>query len=410
LSFKEIFRTAARSLRINPLRSLLSIVGVIFGIASVIALISIGEGVKAQISENIQGLGTNSLEIKSGEPISEEGGASMEQLNQMSNQNLNLSTITLDDLDTVRENEYVEAAYPLTNKMPGEVEYDDKTIKGIMYGTDESYADVAKVDVAYGNFLEGGEGEVVLGSAIAKKLFGDNAEKAVGKKISLLATDKEFEVAGVVAEQEVTFLGTRNLDMYINVADMQDLQKASPEKILSISAEIKDKNKMDEAKESLEEEIEDNHDGEQDFNIQTPKQLMDTYDKIFNILTALVIGVASISLIEGGIGVANIMYVSVKERTKEIGVRLAQGASKKVVIMQFLVESILLCMVGALIGIPLGILAAFLMNTLTPLPATPTVASIFIAFGAAFVTGVIAGVFPARQATKVEITEALRSE
>ncbi len=90
----------------------------------------------------------------------------MEQLNQMNNQNLNLSTVTLDDLDTVRENEYVKDAYPLTNKMPGEVEYDGKTIKGIMYGTDESYEDVAKVDVAYGNFLEGGEGEVVLGSAM----------------------------------------------------------------------------------------------------------------------------------------------------------------------------------------------------------------------------------------------------
>lgn len=137
---------------------------------------------------------------------------------------------------------------------------------------------------------------------------------------------------------------------------------------------------------------------------------MKSYNKILGILNALVVGVALVALMESGIGVSNIMYISVKERTREIGVRLAQGASKKAILAQFLIESVTLCIIGALIGIPLGWLVSFLIDSYTVLPAQTPLWGVGVAFGAAAMVGVAAGVYPAWKATQADIAVALRSE
>ena len=225
----------------------------------------------------------------------------------------------------------------------------------------------------------------------------------------------DFEVVGVMEERKKTILNDPNLEIYIPIEDAQILAGGTEGSILEITVIVDSEENVGSVQKELENAIYENHKENDpnlksaDFNIQNQEDLMGTYQYIFNILNALVFGVATISLITGGVGVANIMYVSVKERTKEIGVRLAQGASKKMIIMQFLIESILLCLIGALIGIPLGLIASLLIN-LSVLPASPSISGVLAAFLAAFVVGVLAGVFPARHATGVEITEALRAE
>jgi len=420
MKFSQIVRTAARSLRINPLRAMLSILGVIFGIASVIALISMGEGVKAQISEQVQSLGANTLIVRSGEPVSEEEGLTPAQIEQMQKPTLTSSTIKLKDLEAVRSCPYVEGAYPLieaTSQVEAKRSGESKRMTVMVIGTDYQYNELRNKNVEFGNFLEKGinEGQAVLGASLVKSLFDLDGRSVIGKKISYQTvsggtTERELTVVGVMAQQPRVLMSNPNVNLYVSIKDAQRMAGGSEDSLLSIEAKIKRKDEVETAKQEIEKAIKENHEGKTDFNIQSQEELMSTYNNIFNILSALVVGVASISLVEGGIGVANIMYVSVKERTKEIGVRLAQGASKKVVITQFLIESVLLCLLGALVGIPLGIVTSVFINSFTVLPAKSTVWSVFVAFGAAFVVGVVAGVFPARQATRVEITEALRAE
>ncbi len=460
MNVKEIFRTALRSLTINPMRAMLSIIGVIFGIASVIALIAMGQGVRNQITKEIKDMGTNLLIVRSGEPVSETEGISASQIQMLSQPNLGSSTLTLNDVETARACEYVEDAYPMIQmayEIEGGEDKDGQARKTHTFvkGTDNHYIGMNKVEVAHGSFLgfetkaeeepedsgneddgnedDGSEeiGECALGTLVARTLF-DSVDKGVlGEKITVKYADPsainpddptpsptmsmEFEVVGVMEERRKTVLNNPNLEIYIPITDAQVLAGGFSDRVLEINIAVDSEDNVSVAKEELEEAILENHMADNpdleraDFNIQTQEDLMSTYEYIFAVLNALVFGVATISLLTGGVGVANIMYVSVKERTKEIGVRLAQGASKKMIISQFLFESVLLCIIGAFIGIPLGIIAALLIN-LSVLPATPTLSGVLVAFAAAFVVGVLAGVFPARQATRVEITEALRSE
>ncbi|MBN2026123.1 MAG: ABC transporter permease [Actinobacteria bacterium] len=453
MNVREIFRTALRSLTINPMRSMLSILGVIIGIASVIALIAMGEGVRNQITKEVKDLGTNLLVVRSGEPVSETEGISAAQMQMLSQPNLGSSTLTVQDVETVRASDHIEDAYPMI-QMAYEIEAVEdrggevKTTHTFVKGTDGHYIELNKVQVAYGRFLEDDDaekkgkdgkgdseeeevGECVLGTLAAQALFDSIEEDVLGEMISIKYADPEaidpenptvsptrrmdFEVVGVMEERRKTVFNNPNLELYIPIEDAQVLAGGFSDRVLEINAAVDSEENLQAAMESMEEAIFDNHKAENpdlvraDFNIQDQEDLMDTYQFIFDVLNALVFGVAAISLLTGGIGVANIMYVSVKERTKEIGVRLAQGASKRMIILQFLFESVLLCLVGALIGIPLGLVAALLIN-LSVLPATPTWSGVLVAFLAAFIVGVLAGVFPARQATKVEITEALRSE
>jgi len=453
MNVKEIFRTALRSLTINPMRSMLSILGVIIGIASVIALIAMGEGVRNQITKEIKDLGTNLLVVRSGEPVSETEGISAAQMQMLSQPNLGSSTLTVQDVETVRASDHIEDAYPLI-QMAYEIEAGEekggeiKTTHTFVKGTDSHYIELNKIQVAHGRFLEdensqkeekdekaGSDeeevGECVLGTLASQALFDSIDEDVLGETISIKYADPEaidpnnptvsptrrmdFKVVGVMEERRKTVFNNPNLELYIPIEDAQVLAGGFSDRVLEINAAVDSEENLHTAMVGLEEAIYDNHKEENpdleraDFNIQTQEDLMNTYQFIFDILNALVFGVAAISLLTGGIGVANIMYVSVKERTKEIGVRLAQGASKRMIILQFLFESVLLCLVGALIGIPLGLIAALLIN-LSVLPATPTWSGVLVAFLAAFIVGVLAGVFPARQATKVEITEALRAE
>lgn len=334
MNLREIFRTALRSLRINPMRAILSILGVIFGIASVIALIAMGQGVRNQITEEIQNLGTNLLVVRSGEPVSETEGISTSQIQMLSQPNLGSSTITVQDLEDARNAQHIDDAYPMI-QMVYDIEAGGqggelKQTRTFVKGTDAHYIEMNKVEVAHGRFLQakeggadsqqkGGEaGECVLGTLVSSTLFGSTGEDVLGRAVNIKYVDpsavdptdpgsspdksKEFKVVGMMEERRKTVFDNPNLELYIPVEDAQSLAGGFDDLVLEIDAAVDSEDNIDAAKSALESAILENHAGEHDFNIQDQEDLMNTYQYIFDVLTALIFGVAAISLITGGGG------------------------------------------------------------------------------------------------------------
>ena len=422
MSFSELVRTALHSLRINPVRSALAVLGVTFGIAAVVVLISMGQGVRSQISDQIKGLGTDLLIVRSG---LEEDTADQEiNPNAGMAQQVSSSTLTDQDVKRVSEiSEYLKGATGTIEQM-NKIEHGDKALNVRVIGADANFPKVRKLGFAKTvegwGFDKQEPGTCAIGQGIKKSLFGDEAEDVLGKVIKIGGT--EFTIKAITKEKEKSLFNDPNREVYIPLNGARELFGAKDtDKVLEIYTTAKDAGQVQESKEAIEGVVEEDHRRKQeeqnpgtehkkDFHVATQEDLMKSYDKILSILSALVLGVALVALVESGIGVSNIMYVAVKERTREIGVRLAQGASSRAILAQFLFESVTLCMVGALVGIPLGWVVSALINSQTILPAQTPLWGVVVAFAAATIVGVLAGIYPAWKATKADIAVVLRAE
>lgn len=422
MSFRELVRTALHSLRINPIRSALAVLGVTFGIAAVVVLISMGQGVRSQISDQIKGLGTDLIIVRSG---LEEDAADQEIRPDMgAAQQVSSSTLTEQDVKRVSElGEYLKGATGTIEQM-NKVESGEKALNVRVIGGDANFSGVRKLEFdkkAEGWSLDNQEpGTCAIGQGVKKILFGEEAEDVLGKVIRIGGTD--FTVRAVAREKEKSLFNDPNREVYIPLNGARELFGAKDtDKVLEIFATARDAGKVQESKEAIDGVVEEDHRKKQeeqnpgaeygkDFHVATQEDLMKSYNKILSILSALVLGVALVALVESGIGVSNIMYIAVKERTREIGVRLAQGASSKAILAQFLFESVTLCMVGAIVGIPLGWVVSALINSQTILPAQTPLWGVVVAFTAATFVGVLAGMYPAWKATKADIAIVLRAE
>jgi len=254
---------------------------------------------------------------------------------------------------------------------------------------------------------------------VAETLFAKGTN-VIGKTIKIAGND--FTIKALLAPREKSMFLDPNKDIYISIADARNIFGApGTEKVREIDVKLSDASKSDAVVKAITAKLTPEHRGryvaanpgsqwKEDFYVATQDDMMASYSKIMSILNALVIGIAAIALVESAIGVSNIMYISVKERTREIGVRLAQGASKKAIVAQFLFESTTICLIGALIGIPLGWLISVLLDSLSPLPAQTPLWAVVVAFAAAAMVGVVAGVYPAWKATKADIAVALKAE
>ena len=419
MSLIELVRTALHSLRINPLRSALSILGVIFGIAAVIVLISLGQGVRSQISDQIKGLGMDILVVKSGQ---EETEADVNpSAGQLAGQ-LNTSTLIQADVAEVARVDGIKAVCGTIDQMDV-ARAGERAMNGKVTGGDKDFRKARKLEfstTAEGWSYENQQkGTCAIGPTAAERLFG-TTENVVGKTLSI--GSREFEVKGLVTRRKKSLFLDPNKEIYITMDDAREMYGApGTDKVKEIYATMQDPNKSKETEAEIIKNLENAHrqrfeqanpgkQYEKDFYVANQEDLMSSYRKILSILNALVFGIALVALIESGIGVSNIMYIAVKERTREIGVRLAQGASKRAILIQFLIESMTICLLGASIGIPLGWLTAVIINGNTILPAQTPLWGICVAFGAALVVGVIAGVYPAWKATKADIAVALRAE
>lgn len=409
MSISELFRTALHSLRINPVRSMLAILGVVFGVGAVVVLISMGAGVKTQISDQIRDMGTDLVIVKSGKEVPpEDRGVNAQAPNSVIGSNL-----TADDAKVVANDTKFVIGATGTIEQPGQVD-SPKVMNVKIVGADQNFKKVR--DLAYSQHAKGWtfekneRGDCVIGQAVRTTVFKNVKDTdVIGQTINI--QNKEFKVKAVAAPKEKSLFADPNRQVFIGIEDAREVFSAKDSnKVLEVYAKVKNASRVKEAKTHIRQELNKGRDSSRTFYVATQDDLVASYNKIFGILTALVLGVALVALAESAIGVSNIMYIAVKERTREIGVRLAQGASFRAILTQFLFESVTLCLVGAAIGVPLGVFISFLINKYTVLPAQTPLWAVLVAFLAAMIVGVVAGVYPAWKATQSDIAEVLRAE
>ena len=379
----------------NWARSVLTTLGVVIGVAAVILIMSLGAGVRQQVTGQLDELGPNLITIAPGSGGASESGAEPEDEEGA------VSTLTTKDVDAVAGLPSVTAASPSVSvTVP---------IEGAGYsftGVDPSYQKINSTKLQTGRFVQDGN-ELVLTAASAKDLLDSGSKDAVGKTVTVRG--EGYEVVGISKEATGGGFAAQPASSYMITDDALTLSGA--QNVSQITALAKNPDAVDATAQDISAEIKGLHAGAEDFSVTTQEQLLSSFTQITDVLTVGLTGIAAISLLVGGIGVMNIMLVSVTERTREIGVRKALGASNGDVLSQFLLEAVLLSVFGGLVGIGIGVGVSALLPTLSANLATAvTLNSVLIASGASVLIGVVFGVLPAYRSAGLQPVEALRRE
>lgn len=390
----EGFRVAVDALRANRLRSILTMLGVIIGVASVVVLVAIGSGAKQEVESQVEGLGSNLVFVV---PGSLELGAT-----------LSISTLTDEDIDYIGRVVGNPDAVAATVSSGEWVSVGSDEVFTTVAGTNENVPNVMNRPLARGEYFTAADVDTrrrvaVLGSQVADALFPDI--EPLGRQVTIAGV--RFRVIGVFEEVGSSFGSSRDNEVHIPVTTAQQLFGVDYLDGLAVKAPTIDdvKPMQREIVAALQDKYPD-----QSFSAITQEQILGTLGTILGLLTLVLAAIAAISLLVGGVGVSNIMLVSVRERTREIGLRKALGARRRDITLQFLIEAVLLTTVGGTIGIALGVGVSLLVDSLSPLPAVIAWWSIALAFGVSVGVGVFFGVFPARRAGKLDPVVALRTE
>ena len=406
MSLYESLRTATTGLTTNKMRAALTMLGIIIGVASVVALLSIGEGVNESITGEIEGLGSNLVFVLPDTPEDATAPA----------------YLTTADAKALADPFSAPALKAIVPVMQGQARltHGGEAANMAISGTTGQYADVRNLDLALGDFLTAADVDdqarvAVLGWGAWIDLFAAD-EYPVGQTIGVDGV--RFEVIGVVEEQG----GFNNDDDSIYVPLSTAQTRFFPQRTLSgerpvaaIYTTVVNDTQVDAAEGQITTILRERHDlvsgDEDDFNIISQQEILDFANQITGIMTIFLGAIAGISLLVGGIGIMNIMLVSVTERTREVGIRKAVGATKPDILLQFLLEAIMLSFLGGLLGIGLGILGANAVSNLSPDFATKvTVETLALAAGVASIIGLVFGVYPAARAANLRPIEALRYE
>lgn len=386
--FMQTFRMALGALLANPFRTALTALGIVIGIASVILLTALGSGVRAQITGQFAALGANTIQIS---PGADEGDDTFSVAAA--------STLTIDDARRVAGLPSVAAASPV---VPVAAPVGGRTL--VLTGVDPAFARIRAVPLDAGRFVAG-PGELVLGAQTATALFGTPAA-ALDQTVTVGGA--EYRVVGVSRAQASGFGPAPAPPSYLHADDALRLSGAAT--VGQIVAEARDGAAVERAATEIRAALAAAH-GVEDFRVETQRQLLASFTQFTDLLTALLAGIAGISLVVGGIGIMNIMLVSVSERTREIGLRKALGATDGDVLGQFLLEATLLAFGGGLLGVAAGVgLAAAASALSASLPTQVTAGSVGLAFGVAAAIGVVFGVLPAARSARLQPVEALRRE
>lgn len=402
--YQTIARTALTSILRNKTRSFLTTLGVIIGVLSVILLTSIGNGLTTFVEEQFQALGSNLLIVAPGEIVNEEGGFNQEQAVLA----LATSKLSLSDAQALgRIGSPITAVTPVIEGS-AEVRSPQGKRNGFIIASGAEYTYLRNTKAVQGRFfnsadVSGSRKVVVIGSKIAEKLFV--GVDPVGQSVTINRI--KFKIIGVSEPKSSGSFGGPDIDSSVYVPITTAQKSLSLEKISYILAQVDDEQNIPLAKSRIE-SVMNRRLNEEDYSVTDQSEILETIQTILSTLTVGLAGIAAISLVVGGIGIMNIMLVAVSERTREIGLRKALGATPANIMVQFLIESAVLSTLGGTIGIILGILGALAMRSF--FPATPAVNSILLAFGVSIATGIVFGVFPARKAARLSPIEALRYE
>ena len=383
-------------LLVNWGRTILTMLGIVIGVAAVVLLASLGNGIQKSISGQINDLGPNLITISPGTSGEQDGGDNGPFGAAAA------STLTQDDTRLVADLPGVMAASSNVSTV-APVERRSVSFSGV----DPSYDEIRSVELAAGRFVEG-RGEMVLDASTADDLLKGTPKEAVGEGLTI--GREEYEVVGVAEASDVEFGPPIPESSYLATADA--LEISGVETVGQIVVQAEGTGTVDRAVDGIGKELKAAHDGAKDFSVVTQRELLSTFTEITDQLTIFLAGIAGISLLVGGIGVMNIMLVSVAERTREIGVRKALGATNADVLFQFLLEAVLLALIGGVVGVAVGIGgSAILPRLLTYLPpAVVTVNEVALAFGVSALIGVVFGVLPAYRSARLQPVEALRRE
>jgi putative ABC transport system permease protein len=401
----ELVGLALARLGTSRMRAALTMLGIVIGVGSVVALVAVGQGASSGITNRIESLGTNLLTVNAGASISTgtRGAAG------------SATTLTLDDATAIAKLSGVAAVAPQLSTSAFVVAGTSNTTTTVI-GTTQDYPTVRAYAVWQGRFLTDTSVEselrvAVLGATTAEDLGLDAS--AVGTDITIGGIP--FQVAGILQAKGGTGMDNPDDEILIPVSTMKRyFTGSSSSGVRSIGVSVSTATQMTAVKAAITATLEDRHtiaaSASDDFTVADQTQLLSTATSVYGLLTVLLAGVASISLVVGGIGIMNIMLVSVRERTREIGIRKAVGARSRDILLQFLIEALVLSLLGGLIGIVVGLAASAVIGALAGWGFVFNPLTLVAATGFSLVVGVVFGVWPARQAAGLDPIVALRFE
>jgi putative ABC transport system permease protein len=393
--------SALQSLRANKMRSLLTSLGIIIGVGAVIVMISIGEASAASINNRLSGLNPTELVIRSGSSTTGgvRGGAG------------SLQSLTQADADALSSLPNVSAVSPIISAN-GQVVFQNQNWSTSVQGVYPDYQQIDSWQMQEGAFFSSEQGSyAVIGQTVANNLFTPLGVDPMGQQIRIGSVS--FTVVGVLDAKGGSALGNADDIVYVPFTTAQ--QQLSGSKFVgSIDVTASDASHVTDVQTEVQQLLEQRHNitssANDDFTIQNQSQVLSTVESTSQTLTILLVGVASISLVVGGIGIMNIMLVSVTERTREIGIRMAIGARPGDVMTQFLIEAVMLSILGGIVGIILGISGGVLYAFFTQSTFVLSPIAVILAFGFAGAVGIVFGFYPARRAARLDPIIALRSE
>ena len=417
MKFLSILKQAFKAILSNKVRSFLTMLGIIIGIGAVIALMSLGTGVQESISKQVSSLGSRNIMVTSSNGFasrlnSADFSTQQERPQQTTTTTImtNSQSLTKNDLGKVSEISKDLVSYA-TGYLSTQfvLEYQDLEIVSTVLGVSSDYFVLNEFQLDDGEFINSdSEMEIVLGNTLSQSLFGE--EDPIGKEITI--QDDVFIVKGVLVEETENNISNPNLQAYISDTDAFSLFDTEYYNVIVVQAI------SDDVVEDVKEEINTillkshNIEGEDaaDFSVTSSEDLLEAVNSITSMITAFLSGIAGISLLVGGIGIMNIMLVSVTERIKEIGLRKALGAKTSDILSQFMTESVVLTMIGGILGIIVGYLIGYFVGNLLDIDSIVTLNSVVLAVGISSLIGIIFGIYPAARAAKLNPIDALRYE
>ncbi|MFQ5890139.1 MAG: ABC transporter permease [Gemmatimonadota bacterium] len=398
----EIIRVALDAIRTNKLRSFLTMLGIVIGVGAVITMVALGEGARRAVEEQIAALGTNVLTVRPGQAWFH-GVRSAD------------AKLTVDDAEAIRRRAGAVSAVAPEMQASLQVEFGATNANIRTLGTTANFAEVNNYRIQVGRFFEAREDEgrrrvAVLGGAVPAVL-GSTAERLVGRRISI--RNIGFEVVGVLEEKGGTSWFNQDEQIFVPLQTAQ-FRLMGTDRLRALNAIVADGARIPTAMAQIENVLRREHrvrvGEENDFWITDRAELLGTQQEATQTFTFLLASIAAVSLLVGGIGIMNIMLVSVTERTREIGVRMAMGATRRAVLLQFLLEALVLCLVGGLLGVVFGFGASTLLSRLASWNTSVSPEAVLLAVFFSATVGLFFGIWPARRAARLDPIVALRYE
>ena len=412
MSIANLFKIALRAIAANKLRSFLTMLGIIIGVASVITMLAIGQGSKKSIQKQISEMGSNMIMIMPGQDMR---GGVRRDADEM-------ETLKLADYDALKDQcQYISAVSPVVNSS-GQFINGNNNTPSTIYGVNRDYLDIRQLSVEGGEMftdedIKSSAKVCVVGKTVVDNLFPDGSDP-VGKVIRFNTIP--FRIVGVLKSKGYNSMGMDQDDLVLAPysAVMKRILAVNYLQSINCSAlteGLTDKateeiTKVLRAQHKLKDPTEESSGDEDDFNIRSQEELASMMNSTTDLMTILLACIAGISLVVGGIGIMNIMYVSVTERTREIGLRMSVGARGIDILSQFLIESILLSVTGGVIGVLIGIGATYGVNIFAKWPVFIQPWSVLLSFFVCTATGVFFGWYPAKKAAMLDPIEAIRYE